>query len=85
MADNKFESFLEQYHAMLLGSADRYLAIMRDEITGIYGTVADDPRALKQWDEFLEFVDGPAPFKDKFKRYLDLKLRALGLSPEAMQ
>ena len=77
----RFESFLEQYHAMLLGCADQQLAIMRDEITGIYGTVSGNQPALLQWDEFLKFADGPAPFKDKFARYEELKRAACGLAP----
>jgi hypothetical protein len=74
-----FENFLEQYESWLHEVADDFAVIMSREITGIYRTVSADARAAKEWDEFVKFVDGPAPFKEKYERYLKLKQQACGL------
>jgi hypothetical protein len=80
-----FSSFLEQYEDWLREVADDFALIMSREISGIYKTVSGDTRAVKEWDEFLKFVDGPAPFKQKYERYESLKRAACGLPSGPMQ
>ena len=79
MPAGKFESFLEQYQGWMHEVADDFAVIMSREIHGIYGTVRGDANAVQGWDEFLRFVEGPAPFKEKYERYLELKRKACGL------
>jgi hypothetical protein len=83
MAD-QFESFLEQYQLWLHDSADHFVEIMQREMTGIYQTIAHDPEAVRDWEDFLALVDSRAPFSTKYERYQQLKRAACGLPSGAL-
>jgi hypothetical protein len=80
----RFDSFLDQYQLWLHDSADHFVEIMQREMIGLYGTIADDPKAVRDWKEFLELVDSPASFSVKYERYQELKRAACGLPTGAL-
>lgn len=74
----ELETFLTEYRKFLAKTTEGMVDIMRDEMTGIYQAVADDPHSVEAWDKFREMIRSPIPFEAKYARSRELISEACG-------
>ena len=79
----ELDELLVQYKRFLDEVAEDYVEILRDEVTGTYHVVCNDPLQIEAWDDFRQLLKTTAPFGAKWARWKELQSRACGKPTEA--